>query len=229
LEDLRKPSAEVLIPAISVLVPDVVFTIGYGGVVQRHSVGSIGISTNLLGSAAGSAFDALGSQDLANYFKGNVAISTGIPTKGDGKISSALGLGLGSIKPSIRSFKIGLWPVLGIQEFDSADARLSTDVKKVQPDQSTWSQLTLGIGVPIANIDDVQKKVECGKLVPILSIGVGLPYYYPGDSFTSIAAVFTKSHNQFVHVRGSSLLLALDVPLLKVGSSPPQGIDCSKV
>jgi hypothetical protein len=219
-------SGNIPIPAISTLVPQVAFTTAFGGAfASKHFAGGVGFNTNMAGAAIGSAFDALGSGSLKDYFTNNVAVGATIPTTAGGKISSDLGLGLGGV--SIGRWTA--WPVLGIGELDSADTRLRPELAQRKPNQSNWSQLTFGIGVPLVPVARAVTRIKCGKLVPILTVGAAIPYYFPGSSYTAIASVFSSRRNEFQNVGGASLLIGVDVPLLKVGSASDAaaGTTCS--
>jgi len=204
------------IPAIQTLVPDVSFTVSYGTAVAKGARGGVGINSNLLGAAAGTAFDALGSKPLQDYFTNNLGVGAQIPTSGDGKLSSAIGLGLGGV--TVGGY--GFWPALGLQEFDSGDQTLSALLTTQNPAQKTWSQLVFGVGVPLFGLSGAIERICEGRLAPVLSVGISLPYYYPGNAYTALGAVFTSRRNDYVHVSGTRLLLAIDVPLLKVGARP---------
>lgn len=204
------------ISAIQTLVPDVSFTASYGTAVTRGARGGIGVNSNLLGAAAGAAFDALGSKTLQDYFTNNLGVGAQIPASGNGKVSAAVGLGLGAV--TLGSY--GFWPALGIQEFDSGDQNLSAVLTAQNPSQKTWSQLVFGVGVPLFGVPKAIKLICEGKLAPVLSIGVSLPYYYPGDAYTALGAVFTSRRVDYIHVSGTRFLIAVDVPLLKVGAHP---------
>jgi hypothetical protein len=204
------------ISAIQTLVPDVSFTASYGTAVTRAAHGGIGVNSNLHGAAAGAAFDALGSKTLQDYFTNNLGVGAQIPTSGNGKLSSAIGLGLGGVTLG----KYGFWPALGLQEFDSRDQTLSTVLTTQNPEQKTWSQLTFGVGVPLYGLSGAIERICQGRLAPVLSVGVSLPYFYPGDAYTALGAVFTSRRNDYVHVSGTRFLVAVDVPLLKVGAHP---------
>jgi hypothetical protein len=205
------------IPAIFTLVPQVAFTASYGGsVVSSRFASGLGFNTNMVGAAIGSAFDALGSGALKEYFTNNVAVGASVPTSGGGKVSSDLGLGLGGVRIGAWAF----WPVLGLGELDSADTRLPSELLQRKPAAATWSQLTFGVGVPFGGVNSAIRRMRCGKLAPVFSVGIRLPYYFPGNAYSGIAAVFTSRRNEYEKIGGASFLIGVDVPLLKVGSEP---------
>lgn len=206
------------VSAIQTLVPDVAFTASYGRALQHGSDGGVGVNTNALGAAAGAAFAALGSQALQDYFTNNLAVGAQIPAAGNGKISSALGLGLGGVSFGDFAF----WPALGIQEFDSGDQTLSSVLTAQNAAQKNWSQLLFGVAVPLSThgLSGAIERICEGKLQPILSVGVSLPYYFPGDAYTALGAVFSARRSEYVHLSGTRVYFSVDVPLLRVGARP---------
>jgi hypothetical protein len=204
-------------PAITTAVPDVVFVVG-GDVTrlrapERGSVFSLGVATNLLGAAVGSAFDALGSSTLKDYFSNNISIGPAVPTSGPHKISSQLGLGLGEV----RIGPVTLWPDINLEQLDTADLRVPPDVISKKPSEQSWSVPSFGLGVPLGKT--FLERVKAGKLVAILTFGYKVPYYFPGDSFTALGALFSTRRNDYVRRGPGTFSVGLSVPLLKVKPS----------
>lgn len=214
--NIPEPAAEIAgqpVPGSSILVPDIVFSIGPEiNTFSNRSVWSFGISSNLLGAVVGSAFDALGSTALKNYFTDNISIGTAIPFGQLGNLTSQLGLGLGGI--NIR--KIMLWPVLHIEQLNANDVRLPTGLNIINPDAKNWSSPLFSIAILPFSKEKVQDRLQQGKLVPIPVFGLRLPFYYPGSHFSSLGALFTDDRANYERRGGVQFLFGITFPLLKI-------------
>lgn len=217
-------------PAASILVPSVVFTVGptydlpmksstaFAG--TQRGVTAIAVSTNLLGAAAGSAFSGLGADKFGSYLTDNISVGTAVPTSGATRISADLSLGLGGA--TIGRW-LTLWPVIQIQQLDSADARIPVRAALGNVDSHQWSVPSFAIAFVFGTEETIKKRLESGQLVVIPIVGIQTPYYYPGDSFTALAALFTSRRSSFVRAGPSRLSLGFAIPLLKVGGEPASG------
>ena len=209
-------------PAPATLVRDVVFTLGFdaafGG--GAHARG-VTLGTNLLGAAAGTLFDAIGSTEFRDYLKNNLAVATSVPTGGgSGRLSAQLGLGLGEVKVSRRGAVVALWPVLTLDQSDTADRRTPTELRTLQPAERSWSSPGFSVGFALARRDSLEDRLKAGKLVPVISIGVGLPYYYAGDPLNALAAFFTNKRGDYERAGKARLTIGVGIPLLRVKPTP---------
>jgi hypothetical protein len=200
------------LPQAHTLVPDIVFTTGPELAFGNNSVLSMGISTNLLGEAAGAAFDILGSESLKNYFSQNVSAGTTIPTAGSGKLSGQLGLGLGGINLTGAT----IWPVLGMEQIDTADARIPSELKQLKPGITSWSSPLLYFAFVPYDIKTLESKLKAGGFVLVPMIGLRLPYYYADNPFSALAAILTSKRSEFVKTGKTQFVVGLSIPLLKV-------------
>ena len=204
------------LPQAHTLVPDIVFTTGpeyaFG---NGRSILGVGISTNLLGEAVGTAFDILGSESLKTYFSQNVSAGTVIPTSGSGKLSGQLGLGLGGINLSVTT----IWPVLGMEQIDTADARIPSGLKQLQPGVTSWSSPLLYFAFVPYDIKTFETKLKAGGFVLVPTIGLRLPYYYADNPFSALAAIFTSKRTEFLKSGKTTFVMGLSIPLLKVKPS----------
>jgi len=209
------------VPGTATLVPDIVFSVGpefYSG--ATNSLTTIGISSNLLGAAGGAVFDALGSATLKDYFSKNVSVGTAFPTNGDNKkLSAQLGLGLGGI--NLRA--ITIWPVLNFEQTDREDGRVPTSIKEGAPDEKNWTSPIFSVAIVPFATKALEDRLRAGKLVPIPVLGVRLPYYYPGDVFTALGAVFTSKRADYVSSGKAQFIIAVSLPLLRIQPSQPKG------
>lgn len=203
-------------PFIFVSVPDVVFTVGYEYAAARReqsAVGAASLGTNLLGAAIGSAFNAIGSKPLQDYFTSNISAGLSIPSGNRTRLSGAVGVGLGG-----ANFRgVGIYPALSFEQLDSADARIPGSLVSRRPKESKWSQATLGVAIAYPKL---LENVANGQLGFIASIGIRLPHYYAGDPFEAIGAIFSSKRSDFERAGGSQFTFGVAIPLLKV---KPQG------
>jgi hypothetical protein len=200
------------VPAIFNRVRDVVFTIGYEGAFERGdqpSYDGVSLGTNLLGAAVGTGFDALGSESLKNYFMNSLSAGVTIPSGSDTRMSGALGVGLGGI--DFRG--ISFWPTLSFEQLDTADARVPRDLIADSPEESRWSQATIGVAIAYPRLVE---RVAGGQVGFILTLGLRLPHYYPGDTFSAVGAVFSSKRTDFRREGRSQFTIGVAVPLLKV-------------
>jgi hypothetical protein len=194
------------------VVPGVVFTAdpeySFG---NGTPVTSFGISTNLIGEGAASVFDALGSKALKDYVSSNIAAGTGIPLNGRHRLSAEIGLGLGGI--NLKG--ITLWPVLNVEQVDSADARIPPALLAARPAQGNWSSPGFSVGILFFK-EKLKRRLAAGKLVPIPVLGVRLPYYYPNDPVSALVALFTSKRSDFQKAGNVQFIVGFSIPLLKV-------------
>lgn len=185
----------------------VVFTVGYDHSWGKgfSSVSSFTVATNLLGAAAGSVFDAIGSESLKDYFSRNVAAGTSIPSGSRNTLTAQIGLGLG--KRDI--WKITLWPAINFEQTDTADSRTPLDLRTRSPNQKVWSAPTFALGI----VPPALRKPVLDRLTFIPIVGVRVPHYYPGDPFAALAALFTTKRSDFVRSGGLVYSIGISMPL----------------
>lgn len=206
-------------PGAHTLVKDVVFSIGYSLSAAQSSRSSheATVSTNLLGAGVATVIDALGSTDLSSYFKNNVVVGAGLGLASENRISGVLGFGLAGMRLGRR---ISVWPALNIEQVDTADGRIPGAVRTQQPSESTWSNVALTFGVIGLSPDRFKARVEDGQVVPVMSVGLSLPVYYPGDPATTLAAMFTDKRRNFLRSGNVGLVLGVSLPLLRLDTKP---------
>ncbi len=197
--------------------PDVAFTVGYGASMhkERDPVHGFVLSTNLLGAASGGAFGMIGIEALKDYLVDNTANTITFPTDGADKLGVGLELALGEV-----SFKgVTVWPVLGMHQFDSADPQIPSETLASAPDEETWAAPFVGFGFLLGGREDVALRLSDpenkSNVFPVLSVGVGLPFYYAGNSFSALGAVFTEPR-EFEREGDVALLVSLSVPLFPI-------------
>jgi len=203
-------------PFIFVAVPDVVFTVGYEYAPSRGeqpAISSTSLGTNLLGAAVGSAFNAIGSKSLQDYFTSNISAGLSIPSGSRTRLSGAVGVGLGGV--SFRG--VGLYPALSFEQLDSADARIPGSLVQRRPKESRWSQATLGVAIAYPKL---LQNVANGQLGFIASVGLRLPHYFAGDPFSAVGAIFSTKRSEFERAGKSQLTFGVALPLMRV---KPQG------
>jgi hypothetical protein len=211
------------VPAVHTLVPNVVFVLGFDmtklpSEASDDWVTSFGVTTNLIGALVGTAFDAAGSNALKDYFTNNISAGPAIPTRGHHKLTSQLGFGLGGV--TIGRFTV--WPAINIDQRDSADSRVPRKLVSLKPTESSWSSPSVGIAVPLGSADVIVRRIKAGRIVPIFTVGYLLPYYFPGDNFTALGALFTSKRSDYEKSGAGRLSLGISMPLLKVQAPPAE-------
>lgn len=197
------------VPQIFNKIPEVVFTLGTDVTLGSKSTTGVSIGTNMLGAAAGAAFNAIGSETLKNFFTNNISAGTTIPASRDTRISAQLGLGLGEIGVP----HVTLWPVLGLEQVDTADRRFPKELVAMNPDQQAWTTAIVSVAiVPNAFLTRFGE----GKFALIPSVGVRLPHYYPSDPFNALGALFSTKRQSFERAGKSEFLVSLSFPLRRV-------------
>ena len=209
--------AGITIPQAFTTMKDVVFTLGYELAVGKSAGtnGSVSLATNLLGAAAGAAFDAIGSTEMKNYLSSNIAAGTALPTGPRNSLTSFVGLGLGKVP----LFGATLWPAINIEETDTADTRTPRELLSIRSDQKTWSapEFDLGIVLP----DGFISKLGMGKIGLIPTLGIKAPHYFPGDPFTALAALFSAKRSDYVRAGKSLYTFGLVIPIYKADAPSP--------
>lgn len=175
-------------------IPDVVFVIG-STITFGHgsTVGALEASTNLLGAAVGTAFNALGSDGLQDYAQDNITVGTAFPVSGPNKLAATLGFGLGGL----RIGKFAVWPAINIEQVDSADRRVPSALRTKHPDDDKWSSPLLSVAISAWTLKRIQERLKTGKITPVITLGIRLPYYYPNDPFSALAALFSAKRGDF--------------------------------
>jgi len=219
LETTRAGTAAITVPQLITTLQNVVFTAGFdisfakkrGAVTSdgRTTTSSFSIATNLLGAAAGSAFDAIGAEGLKTYLTQNIAAGTAIPAGKRNSLTAFVGLGLGQY--SIGS--VTLWPVINIEQTDTADTRTPTALRGSKADQKTWSAPTIGVGIVLP--EGWYKRVALGKAGLIPTIGIRIPHYYPGDPFAALGALFSTKRADYVRAGSAVYDIGFALPLTK--------------
>lgn len=198
--------------------PNVAFAVGW----QWHWDGdragahSVAIATNLLGAAVGGAVTLTGAEELKGYLKENVAVGTAIPLGGTKKLSGFVQVGLGRV--SLR--RLTLWPVLSVEQLDTADLRLPRQLLARDPGADRWSVPGFGLGITLGSLDDLRRRVGGGKAAVVLSLGVTLPYYSSGNPFSAIADLLTGRFGGYEKVGRVSYRVGLGIPIVRV--RPPK-------
>ncbi len=194
-------------------VPDVVFVIGTTMTIgQGKAVGQAEFSTNLLGAAAGTAFDAMGSDALKEYFQDNLAVGTAFPFGGRHKLTAALGVGLGGLKLG----RFAIWPAINIEQVDSGDARVPSAIRAGSSSSANWSSPIISIAVSPWDLSNIAGRVQAGRLTPVFTAAVRLPYYYPNDPFSAVAALFSDKRGDYQKSGKLQFQVGVFFPLQKV-------------
>lgn len=193
--------------------PETNFTIGYGVSLRdgRDPIHGFSIGTNLMGAAAGGAFDLVGIKALRDYFVNNASNAISLPVDGAEKLSVDLGLGLGEVR--LKGTR--LWPVLGIRQFDREDPGIPESVVAGEPDQSTWAVPYIGLGI-LLRAEQAEQKLKTGSkdtVFPVVAVGATLPYYYAGDMFSALGALFGEKISDYQRVGDTTLFVSLSIPL----------------
>ena len=192
--------------------PNVAFTLGVGTPPCNRCGVGVELGTNLVGSAVGAAVGALGAPDgLKGYFEKNIAIGLTLTTRKTSRITSALSVGLGSV--DVLSH--GVWPMLGIEQFDSSDVGLPEEVRARDQAQGTWSSPQIGVGFTWHTKSQVRERLQQNKAVPILSLGVRLPQYYPGSAPAALAALFNGNEHKFEGAHRARFFASISIPLFR--------------
>jgi hypothetical protein len=200
---------------------DVVFTLGAGlSAGPGKEIGSGGFNTNLIGAAAGAVFDAIDATPLKDYMLNNVSAGTAIPFNGSTKLSAQITLGFGGLDLG----KAQIWPVVGLEQTDTADARTPRALVTRNPSAGNWSSPLFAVGLVPMSLTKTQENLGKGKLVPIISIGLRIPYYYPNDPFSALVALFTNKRSDYVKEGKVRFEAGITIPLTRV-RAPCKGAD----
>jgi hypothetical protein len=212
-------------PAIAQRIPDVVFTLGgelYSG--DDRNGGAIDVSTNLLGAAAGTLFDVIGSKPLQEYLKNNISAGAAIPLGSKTKVASQVGIGLGEFTVPFVGWTA--WPLLGMEAVDSSDSRVPPSVVANRPKESTWASPVLAVAFTIQSLEKTTNRIACGEFVLIPTIGIRAPFYYPGDAFSAVAGLFGNKRSDFDRAGHVQYAVGVSLPLLRAAAVKPD--KCSK-
>ena len=133
------------------------------------------------------------------------------------------GHGSTDIAQKIRSYgllvdfmKRSLWPVLAMLQIDSAGSDLPTEVRAADPTRATWSVPYVGVAFTFVTRDSLKAKMGRGVLVPIFTVAVRFPYYYPGNAASAFAAFFSDNNAKYVSANKAVLAFGVSIPLLRV-------------
>lgn len=213
----RGVSPLTLVPAfLGAISPGVSFTLGVGTRPCTKCSEGAEVGTSLVGAALGATVGALGAPDgLKDYFEKNIAMGLTLPTRKATRITSGLSVGLGSVD----IFSRGVWPTLGVEQFDSSDVRLPAEVRARNQAQGTWSAPQFGVGFTWYTSAAVKKRLQEKKVVPILSMGVRFPHYYPGSAAAALAALFNGNEHKYESAGSAHFFASLSIPLFRVDGS----------
>jgi hypothetical protein len=204
-------------PQVYAVAPGVVFGIGWSLTIGPHMTGvhSFGLSSNLLGAAAGGLTDALGvgGGGFKDYLAENVSVGTTLPTGGQARLTGFVQLGLGELRLQGRP----VWPVVGVEQLDSADHRLPRTLLRADSTATRWTALQLAIGVSFLSESKLRERIAAGVPVPIVTLGISFPYYFPGDPFQSLAGIVSGKTKRYVHDGRVRFMIGVGMPLLKAG------------
>jgi len=193
--------------------PKVVFSVGAGFAAESPVTVGLELGTNLVGAVVGAALGGLGGgDDLKNYFSKNFAVGIALPLQKRHRIETGYSLGLGSVDFMKRS----LWPVLAMLQIDSAGSDLPTEVRAADPTRATWSVPYVGVAFTFVTRDSLKAKMGRGVLVPIFTVAVRFPYYYPGNAASAFAAFFSDNNAKYVSANKAVLAFGVSIPLLRV-------------
>jgi hypothetical protein len=210
LADARKPIP--LISGVEQLVPDVVFVLDVSTVVGGGKAPlSFTVNTNMLGALGDGVFSAIGATKFADYLKDNVSVGTSLQAL-SGKPSSQASLGLGTA--SFR--KVTLLPTLGVEQMDIGDSRVPKALFAVDPAAGSWSSPVLGTAIAFGTRDSLARRLKCGEFTPVISLGARFPFYYPGNSFKALAALFGDELSKYQKTGGVTGMIAVSLPFTKV-------------
>jgi hypothetical protein len=189
-----------------------VFSIGISQTLQGKASPSIDVATNLLGTTLGAAVGAVGGGDvLKAYIENNFAFGLSLPPKASSALSNGYSIGLGSVTIKKRTF----WPVLAFQQLDTMATRAPASVTMTEPTRATWTAPAIGIGFTWISKDEITSRLNNGKLVPILSVAIYLPYYFPGAPTAGFGALFSGGTDKFVGAGKPALNIGLSLPLMR--------------
>lgn len=202
------------------VIPNVNFILGaeYSFGMQEEEVLALILDTSFLGAATGSVFEVLGAGGLKTYLTKYLSGTISFPLDNSDKVGGQIGLGLGEIR--FNKGRRTILPVLGIEQFHAGDARVPGDLLDRSPDETTWSAPEFSFGILWKSGESVTDDIDNNKAILILSFGIRLPFYYPGDSFSAIAALFTEDRSRYVKSGKIQFQvgLALAIPNFQLGN-----------
>lgn len=215
----KDPNIGILVvpPAVFQYVPSVVFTTGLG-VTSRFNekyAFPVTVSTNLLGQLSGAVLNSFGDNALSRYVQDNVVVGAVLHAGSAGKPSGQLTLGLGEV----RTRKVALWPVLGMEQTDTADNRVPRTLIERRPTTGTWTTPMVGIAFTAGDLKKYVEGVRAGGARPLMSLGVRFPYFYPGNTLDALSALFSDRISKYDRAAHEQYFVSIDLPLLKVDPS----------
>ncbi|HEY2804220.1 MAG TPA: hypothetical protein VGI92_00020 [Gemmatimonadales bacterium] len=204
-------------PPVVFKIPDVTFVIGISSSFGPRSTIEAGASTNLLGDAIGTAFDAIGSAALKQYFQDNLAAGTSVPLRGGNRLLGMLSVGLGSLRIS----KWRIFPAIDIEEVDTLGGRVPAAIVAANPTAANWSSPGFSIAL-LPGLDWYRDRLNAGLPIPLITAGVRFPYYYAGEPFTALGALFSNNRSGYQHSGSALFELGIYFPLESVQKLPSQ-------
>jgi hypothetical protein len=205
------------------LAPDIAFVLDYSFSHARSNikVQRLGIATNLAGSAIGDLLDNVGIGWLKDYLKDNTALTAALPLSGSDRIGSSLSLGLGHVPIALKGKKglhgVDLWPTLDFETTDTKDAALPGSVVAGFAQDSPVSTVTIDVSIVSASAAEAARNGdEKATIVPVVSVGVGIPQYYPGSGVQALGALFSDSRTKYVKAGRPRFSFSISYPIRKL-------------
>jgi hypothetical protein len=220
LESLRSLAARM--PLMDHVVPDVVFVAGPGlAATSGGTILDFALSSTLLGAAAGAVFDAIGAKPVADYLKDNVAAGFAIPRK-QRKITSVASVSIGHFRIADRV----VLPTLGVEEMDTTDERIPRSLAANPGARASWASPVFTLAIVPFTAKQLEERACKGQLIPVPTLGVRMPHFYPGDAFETVAALFSSNRSKFERAGSARLVIGLGIPLYRITSEAERKKKC---
>ena len=189
-----------------------VFSVGVSRQLGGNRPLSVDLASNLIGTTFGAAVGAIGGGDaLKGFIEQNFAFGLSLPPRSGSAVSTGYSIGLGNVTIANRTF----FPVLAFQQSDTTAGMVPEAVMTTDLTRATWSAPSLGVGFTWFSKDAIAKRIEAGKPVPILSLSMQLPYYFPGGPTDAFGALFSGGNNKFVGASKPAFSVAFSLPLTR--------------
>ena len=199
-------------PILRALMPDVMFTLGAGATSDASGTSpDLSIGTNAVGALSSRVFEALSLETFRDYARNNISLGMSFPGRDRTRLSSQVGLGLGLYE---LGSTLHVAPMLGIEQMSRADRRVPSRVREGAASQESWSTPYVGVSAVFGDTKKLVERVRAHRLVwPAVTLGVGLPHWYPGNAVEGLGAIFSNDHAKYVRSNRERLMLSLDLPL----------------
>lgn len=201
------------------LSPKVAFSAGLGSTfpLLRSRATSIDIGTNLAGSILGKALESVGlPAGFKDFLTENTAVGLGFSAHRRVGLTTSYSVGLGSADVAGRA----IWPILAIQQSDTATHEINVEARTTDTLRAVWSRPYVALGFTLYDRATVTKRLQDDKVVPVFTIGVQLPYLYPGDASTALAALFTEKRGKYLGAGRARLVVGVSIPLIRLEKPP---------